>query len=413
MKKQLIPALTSRPSIWHIVGAGFLLRLLIDTSGQMLYPFVPIFAAGLGVSAVIIGRLLSLQSLVGIFAPIFGNLADRYGYRPFMRLGLFSVGAGLIVFAASTTITLAVIGSLILGFGFSLFTPNLMAYLSANLPSERRSRGMGAVELAWGLSGFIGIAPLGIAIARWGWRLPLIGLGIVLLLASFVPIFFPQTAQFAHAHSPGKQEPQLSVWTRAKQFLDLGNNREAAWAAILGTTLTLFAASHLISSYGQWLFLDYGLESAELGRIAGILGLGAFAAIILISTAGDRFGALTGAKIGALVSTFTYLLLPLLNDSLTWLVVGLFIVFFFYQFAMVNAIILTSMQIPAQRGKMMTLGAALGTSGISLANFTGPIAFATFGPWGLALPSGIIMFVLWLILTRYGRTEPEFKDRSG
>jgi len=92
---------------------------------------------------------------------------------------------------------------------------------------------------------------------------------------------------------------------------------------------------------------------------------------------------------------------------------GLFVVFFFYQFAMVNAIILTSTQIPTQRGKMMTLGAALGTSGISLANFTGPIAFATFGPWGLALPSGIIMFVLWLILTRYGRTEPEFKDRSG
>ncbi len=405
--KQSISSRASRSSIWHIVGAGFLLRLLIDTSGQMFYPFVPILAAGLGVSAMVIGRLLSVQSLLGIFAPIFGNLADRYGYRPFMRLGLGSVGVGMIVFASSPTLAIAVLGSLILGFGFSLFTPNLLAYLSANLPADQRSRGMGAVELAWGLSGIIGIASLGGAIARWGWRMPLIGLGVVLLLASFVPLFFPKTARVMHDTNPVEREIKLSVWARAKQFLDLGDNRAAAWAAIFGTSLTLFAASHLISSYGQWLFVAYRLESAELGRIAGILGLGGFAAIVLISISGDRFGALMGAKLGALISTFTYLLLPLLNRSVNWLVIGLFIVYFFYQFAMVNAIILTSAQIPAQRGKMLTFGAALGTMGISLANFTGPPAFATFGPWGLSLPSSIIMFILWLILMRFGHSGPE------
>ncbi|MCP4419254.1 MAG: MFS transporter [Chloroflexi bacterium] len=407
MEKQLASSLASRLSIWHIVGAGFLLRLLIDTSGQLFYPFVPIFAAGLGVSAVVIGRLISLQSLLGIFAPIFGNLADHYGYRPFMQLGLGSVGVGMIVFASSETVAMAALGSLILGFGFSLFTPNLLAYLSANLPADRRARGMGAVELAWGLSGFIGIASLGIAIARWGWRPPLIGLGIVLLMASFVPAFFPKTAHTNRDPDIATQKGALSIWHRVKQFLDLGDNRAAAWAAILGTSLTLFAASHLISSYGQWLFVAYGLESAELGRIAGILGLGGFAAIVLISTTGDRFGVLMGAKIGAFASTFTYLLLPLLDRSVNWLVGGLFIVYFFYQFAMVNAIILTSAQIPAQRGKMMTLGAALGTMGISLANFTGPTAFATFGPWGLALPSGLTMILLWLILTRFGHAGPE------
>ena len=373
----------------------------------MIYPFVPIFAAGFGVSAVVIGRLFSLQSLVGIFAPIFGNLADRYGYRPFMRLGLGSVGVGLIVFASSPLLLVAAVGSLILGFGFSLFTPNLLAYLSAVLPAERRSRGMGAVELAWGLAGVVGIAPMGIAIARWGWRMPLVGLGIVLLISSFVPALFPRATRAIREADPAKQKVEISIWERAKQFLDLGHNRAAAWTAILGTSLTLFAASHLVSSYGQWLFVEYGLESAELGRIAGILGLGGFAAIVLISIAGDHFGALAGAKIGAIVSAFTYLLLPLINLSVNWLVLGLFIVYFFYQFAMVNAIILTSAQIPAQRGKMMTLGAALGTVGISLANITGPTAFANFGAWGLALPSGIIMLMLWFILARFGHDGPE------
>lgn len=397
----------SQPSIWHIVGAGFLLRLLIDTSGQMFYPFVPIFADGLGVSAVIIGRLISLQSFVGVLAPIFGNWADRRGYRPFMRLGLVSVGIGLIAFAASPTVAIATVGLLISGFGFSLFTPNLLAYLSANLPADRRSRGMGGVELAWGLAGIIGIAPLGAAIARWGWRFPLIGLGVVLLIASFVPMLFPKTIRLTPVHSSNSTKPSATLWIQARHFFDLGDNRAAAWAAILGTTLTLSAAAHLVSSYGQWLFVAYGLEAAELGRIAGILGLGGFAAIVLISTVGDRFGPLAGAKIGALGSSLTYLLLPLLNQGVNWLVLGLFIVFFFYQFAMVNAIILTSTQIPTQRGKMMTLGAAFGTMGISLANFTGPLAFATLGPWGLALPAGLTMFMLWLILLRFGQAVPD------
>ena len=404
--KEAIRSLPSRSSIWYVVGLGFILRLLIDTGGQMLYPFVPIFAAGLGVSAVVIGRLLSLQSLMGIFAPIFGNLADRYGYRPFMRLGLGAAGVGLIVYAASPSWRVAAIGAVILGFGFSLFTPNLLAYLSANLPAGRRSRGMGAVELAWGMAGIVGIAPLGLAIARWGWRMPLISFGGLLILASFVPAIFPRTPQPKRDDVPQKAADARPYWQRLRQFLDLGENRAAAWAAIAGTSLTLTAAVHLTSSYGQWLFVAYGLEAAALGRIAGILGLGGAAAIVVISTIGDRFGPLSGARIGAITSAVTYLLLPLVNQSVSLLVGGLVIVYFFYQFAMVNAIILTSVQIPEQRGKMMTLGAAFGTAGVSLANFTGPTAFATYGEWGLALPAGLLMLLLWLVLIRFGRLGP-------
>ncbi|MEM7334727.1 MAG: MFS transporter [Chloroflexota bacterium] len=389
-------------SIWAIVGFGFVLRLLIDTSGQLFYPFVPVFAAGLGVSAVVVGRLISIQSLIGLVSPIFGNLADKYGYRPFMRLGLAAVGIGMIVFASGSSFAFAVIGAMILGFGFSLFTPNLLAYLSANLPAERRSRGMGAVELSWGLAGIIGVTPLGFAIARWGWRSPLIGLGVVLIAASFLPILFPKTKQLRPEATTAVSKPNISRWAQLKRFLDLGENRGAAWAAIMGTGFVSFASSHLLSSYGQWLFVEYGLGSDGLGRIAGIIGLGGFTAILLISTFGDRIGSLLGSKIGAFGAIFAFLLLPLINLNLTWLVVGLFILYFFYQFTIVNAIILTSVQIPSQRGKMMTLGWALDTIMISLANITGPTAFATFGPWGLAIPSGITMLILWLILLKLG-----------
>ena len=51
-------------------------RLLTDTAVQFVFPYLPLFAAGLGVSIEEIGLLLSVRSLVGLSPPLFGWLAE-------------------------------------------------------------------------------------------------------------------------------------------------------------------------------------------------------------------------------------------------------------------------------------------------------------------------------------------------
>ena len=71
-----------------LIGMGLGARLLIDTSTQLFNPFLAIIAAGLGVNVIVMGAVVSLRSATGLFAPIFGGLAERWGYRFVLRIAL-------------------------------------------------------------------------------------------------------------------------------------------------------------------------------------------------------------------------------------------------------------------------------------------------------------------------------------
>ena len=79
-------------SVGRLLGIGLATRLLIDTGVQIFFPFLPIFAQGMGLSTVIMGRLMSLRSVMGLLSPFFGTMADQRGYRFTMRLTLLLAG---------------------------------------------------------------------------------------------------------------------------------------------------------------------------------------------------------------------------------------------------------------------------------------------------------------------------------
>ena len=153
MTDKLTNQSTSQPTLVNIVASSMSFRLIIDTSIQFVFPYLPIFAAGLGVSIVQIGWLVSIRSLMGLLTPVFGWLAESQGYRTIMRYGMFFAGLGLLIFALSSGLPMAALGMAIMGMGTAAFTPTLFAWASALLPFEQRSKGLGALELSWALAG--------------------------------------------------------------------------------------------------------------------------------------------------------------------------------------------------------------------------------------------------------------------
>ena len=84
-------------SFAKLIGTSISVKLLVDTGMQIFNPFLEIITLGLGTNIVVMGALLGLRSAMGLFAPIFGAVADRRGYRPVMQLSLLLGAAGLIV----------------------------------------------------------------------------------------------------------------------------------------------------------------------------------------------------------------------------------------------------------------------------------------------------------------------------
>lgn len=377
-------------------------RVFNDTGIQIFAPFLSAISSGLGVSIISLGALNSLRSLMGLMAPVSGSIADTIGYRPTMRALLLLGAAGMFLFALSPTLALAIVGMIIMGIGVFSFAPVLQAYVSAQIPYERRSRGLGIVEYGWALAGIVGLSVSGLLIDRYSWRAPFLVLGAGLVVAFFVFAALPATPG---SHSRAEARASFLQWrqwpTRLFALLQLESNARSAWTAILVNGLNVFAASTISIVYGVWLAREYSLTTTRLGLVALVLGLSEFAGSILVSLIGDRLGKYRSILASSMCAVLAYLLLPLLNFRVLAVIAGLIFARFLFEVSIVSSISLLSEQVPTQRGKVLTLASATVTSGVAAASIIGPISYSTWGISGPGLISASAALLATVLMLRW------------
>lgn len=381
----------SPQSVNRLIGIGLITRLLTDTGIQIFFPFLPTIAAGLNVSTIAMGRLVSLRSSTGLLAPLFGMLADRKGYRFTMRLGLLTGAVGYGLIAISSNLWMAAIGMLLAGVGTFSFVPTIQAYLSMKLPYNRRARGLGILEYAWALSGILGLYLVGLLIEATSWRMPLYIVSAGLLIAAVLYNWLPATEVKRDVDAKLTTQLSLPSWSQIRAFFDLGENGRSAWASLFSQGFIMFSAMHLFINYGSWLKNDYQFTPSQLGQIALILGIADLSASVIVSMFTDRFGKRRSVLWGTSIGTIGFAVLPFMNSGVETAVIGLLIVRFAFEFSVVSNLAVMSEQVPTQRGKMMTLSAATALLGSTLAGFTGPLAYAKIGLWGLGIIPAITL----------------------
>lgn len=367
----------------RLIGVGLSTRLLVDTAKQMFGPFLSIFAVGMGMDIVALGRLLGLRNAVGVTAPVFGALADRIGYRPILQAELIISGAGMLLIGAGTSPWVLTLGMLIVGVGTAAFVPSLQAYLSARLSYDRRARGLGIVEYAWALSNLVGLSAMGYLIQQTDWRAPFLILGAGLIASALAFQGAPP------AGTPAQPEPlsaaaRPGLAVRVRQAIAFRANGASAWATIAAMGLLVLAGMNVSMVYGAWLQDEYGLDAAALGGTAVIVGAADLAASILVSAAADRLGKRRSVLGGLVLLLAALALLPALDVGLASALTGIALMRFAFEFSIVSLIPLLSEQAPTERGKALGLGAVSGLAGASIASVSGTWALTHLGVAGLA-----------------------------
>jgi EmrB/QacA subfamily drug resistance transporter len=138
-----------------------------------LFLMAQFFQTGLGLSPLAAGvRLLPWTATPMIVAPIAGALADRYGSRPFMVLGLVLQGAGLawVASIASTTVGYAELGAAltVAGVGTSLCFPTVANTVMSGVRPADAGVASGTNSALRELGGVFGVAVLASVFARPG-----------------------------------------------------------------------------------------------------------------------------------------------------------------------------------------------------------------------------------------------------
>lgn len=411
--------------VGYLIGIGIVAKFFVDTSTQLFNPFLLIFAGGIGVSGLTMGRLVSLRNLSGLIAPVIGSLADRFGYRRLMRINLLLVALGILLFSLGENLFLAGLAMVMWGAGQGGFGPNVHSYLSARLPYSKRSRYLGILEYSWAMAGIVGLFLLGRVIDAWGWQVPLYllaaGLAAAALLAGTLPSGIPTEGSppadiptegippgresFDRA-SEDKSKDGFSLIGGVRDFFHLGPYRRSAWGAILVNLFNFFAVFHIMIIHGAYLEREFDMGPSALGTVALLMGLFDWAGSILVSIAGDRIGKRRSVLIGTAGMTVFFFLLPFTNQGLLVALAGLIIPRFFFEFATVSNFPLLSEQYPSKRGKILSLGVAGGLVGTTVAATTGPAAFMGSGLWGLGLPAGAAGVISLLLLLFVVNDQP-------
>lgn len=157
---------------------GFIfITLLIDVTGWgIILPVVPkligeLIHSDLSESAKYGGWLGFAYAITQfIFAPIIGNLSDKYGRRPIILISLFGFTIDYILLAFASNIGWLFFGRIIAGLtGASISTAS--AYIADISTDKDRSKNFGLIGVAFGL-GFIIGPVVGGLLGYYGSRVP-------------------------------------------------------------------------------------------------------------------------------------------------------------------------------------------------------------------------------------------------
>ena len=387
MSDQLAGAITpnhTRKLVIQLTVAS-LARLLINTSRRFPYTFASALSGGLGVPFTSITSLIAINQLTGILSPVFGPLSDRWGYRVMMLGGLTIVAAGVLAGGILPFYGVVLLALFLAGVGKSIFDPAIHAYVGERVPYERRGLAIGLLEISWAGSSLIGIPLTGFLIEQLGWRAPFIVIGgLGLVGVAVLGLIIPK--EQIHAY----QSTSLVNFGQAWQQL----RREKAAKGMLAYGFFFSMANDgLFVVYGVWLQDSFGLGFAALGLATTVIGVAELFGEGLTATVADRLGLKRAVVIGLILTSLSYLLLPIIGQTLILALTGLFFIFLAFEFTIVTGVSLATEVLPKARATMISSSvAATGLGRVVGALLGGPLWL-----WGGMMTIGVVLAALTLL----------------
>ncbi len=253
---------------------GFIfITLLIDVMGWgLIIPVMPELIAQLKNVSINEASpygawLLSVYAITQfVFAPVIGNLSDRYGRRPVLLASLTGFGIDYLFLALAPTYGWLFLGRIIAGVTGASFT-TASAYIADISTAETRAKNFGMIGAAFGLGFVIGPA-LGGLLAGLGIRAPFYAAALLCLLNALY-------GYFVLPESLSKENRRSFQWKRANPFGSLQLLRR--YPAVGGLAISFFLLYLAVQSVqGNWNFFTiYQFDWSEkmVGISLAVVGL--------------------------------------------------------------------------------------------------------------------------------------------
>lgn len=201
-----------------------------------------------------------------LFAPVLGNLSDKYGRRPVLLFSLLGFGIDYLFLSFAPSIGWLFVGRVIAGVTGASFT-TASAYIADISTNENRAQNFGMIGAAFGL-GFILGPMIGGLLGELGARVPFfVAAGLALLNCAYGYFVLPE--------SLSKENRRGFEWRRANPVGSLSQLKKyPAVAGLIISMILIYIAGHAVQS--NWSFFNierFGWSPKMIGISLGIVGL--------------------------------------------------------------------------------------------------------------------------------------------
>jgi len=200
-----------------------------------------------------------------LFAPVLGNLSDRYGRRTVLLFSLFGFGIDYLFLAFAPTIGWLFVGRVVAGITGASFT-TAAAYIADISTPEKKAQNFGIVGAAFGL-GFIIGPVIGGLLGGFGPRVPfIVAAGLTLLNWLYGCFILPE--------SLAKENRRPFQWARANPVGSLLQLKKyPAITGLIGSLILIYIAAHAVqSTWSYYSMKKFNWHENEVGISLGVIG---------------------------------------------------------------------------------------------------------------------------------------------
>ena len=283
---------------------------------------------------------------------------------------------------------------MVAGVGSSVIYPNSNAMLGDNFPYRERGRAISTVIGMNTMASIVGVPLAGIVAEATSWRVSLVIVGVLSIVAAMLLHRFLRPAQVAINESRVRELYRRILTNRSA----LG----AIASSLLGSLYWFTWATYIVVFFQH----TFGLAEGLASTFALTQGLG----VLVGSQLGGRIGARIGHRpvvagsvllSGALLLLQTNLTPPLLATALLNLALSAVIGARFAS----NTTLLTE-QVPEARGTLLALSAAVTSASMVAAAAIGGVLIDGYGFWALGVFCMGAALLAAIVVTVFVREEP-------
>jgi len=237
-----------------------------------------------------------------LFAPVIGNLSDRFGRRPLLILSLAMLGVDYAITGLAPTIAWLFIGRTLSGMAGASFT-TVNAYIADITPPEERAARFGLVGAAFGLGFILGPALGGFVGEHFGLRAPFF---VAAALSAANALF----GFFVLRESLPPERRRKFEWWRANPLGSLKALSRFPHLLLLIAVLVLVQFAHdcLPSTWSYYTMVKFGWGPGDIAwSLVAIGALSALSFAVLPRLLVPRMGEANAVYFGFFCATIAYI----------------------------------------------------------------------------------------------------------